>query len=92
MAFEDYERSSSLESTVRTALTGAQAGIWTALPGIVQSFDASAVTAVVRTRHQGDGDQTGRRKAGRQIASVTGLSGRISTRGRLYADFSGQGG
>ena len=48
MAFEDYERSSSLESTVRTALTGAQAGIWTALPGIVQSFDASAVTAVVQ--------------------------------------------
>ena len=48
MAFEDYERSSSLESTVRTALIGAQAGIWTALPGIVQSFDASAVTAVVQ--------------------------------------------
>lgn len=48
MAFEDYERSASLESTLRTAMTGAQAGIWTALPGIVQSFDAGAVTAVVQ--------------------------------------------
>lgn len=62
------------------------------LAGIVQSFDASAVTAVVQPAIKAMVTRPDGEKQGRQIASVTGLSGRISTRGRLYADFSGQGG
>lgn len=48
MAFDYYERNSSLDTTIQTASVGAQAEMWTALPGIVQSFDAVAVTAVVQ--------------------------------------------
>lgn len=48
MAFDYYERAGSLETTVRTALQASQANVWTALPGVVQSFDANAVTAVVQ--------------------------------------------
>ncbi len=53
MAFDFYERTGSLEATIRTAIGAAQAGIWTALPGMVQSFDAGAVTAVVQPAIQG---------------------------------------
>lgn len=42
------ERYYDPEETLRTALAGFQAGIWTALPCIVQSFDAAAMTVVVQ--------------------------------------------
>ncbi len=48
MAFDYYERDSSLDGTIQTAVLSSQAELWTALPGIVQSFDASSVTAVVQ--------------------------------------------
>lgn len=48
MAFDYDERDSSLDGTIQTAMRSAQAEMWTALPGIVQSFDAGAVTAVVQ--------------------------------------------
>ena len=48
MAFDYYERNSSLDGTIQTALLSSRSELWTALPGIVQSFDASAVTAVVQ--------------------------------------------
>ena len=48
MAFDYYERDSSLDGTIQTAMLSSQAELWTALPGIVQSFDANAVTAVVQ--------------------------------------------
>jgi hypothetical protein len=42
------ERANDKEEAIRTALTGWQAGIWTALPGVVQSFDPAKMTAKVQ--------------------------------------------
>nr|WKF61914.1 hypothetical protein HUO10_006446 [Paraburkholderia busanensis] len=42
------ERSASLEDALLAALTGHQTGIWTALPAIVESFDANAVTCTAQ--------------------------------------------
>jgi len=42
------ERTDNYEEAVRAALDGRQAGIWTALPGIIQSFDATKQTASVQ--------------------------------------------
>lgn len=38
---DQRERSESLEDVFRIAIDGALAGVWTALPGIINSFDAS---------------------------------------------------
>lgn len=42
------ERQNNPEEALRIALEGARAGIWTALPGIVQSFDPGAMTCSVQ--------------------------------------------
>lgn len=42
------ERSASLEDAMRAALNGNQAGLWTALPAIVESFDANSVTCAAQ--------------------------------------------
>lgn len=42
------ERLDSLPETLRAALQGAQADIWTAIPGIVRSFNAQAMTCEVQ--------------------------------------------
>jgi hypothetical protein len=42
------ERLDDQESGIQDALRGLQAKIWTALPGIIQSFNAQAMTAVVQ--------------------------------------------
>jgi hypothetical protein len=42
------ERSASIEDALRAALGGNQAGLWTALPAIIQSFDASALTCTAQ--------------------------------------------
>lgn len=42
------ERISDPEEALRAALVGWQTGIWTAMPGIVQSFDPVAITVVVQ--------------------------------------------
>lgn len=42
------ERLDSLEEGIRAALGGHQAQVWTALPAIIQSFDADAVTCVAQ--------------------------------------------
>jgi hypothetical protein len=42
------ERTNDPQEALRLALEGHQAQIWTALPGIIQSFDASAITCVVQ--------------------------------------------
>lgn len=42
------ERSGDPEETFRIAAEGQQAKIWTALPGVVASFDASAMTCTVQ--------------------------------------------
>lgn len=42
------ERYNDPEMEFRTAWRGMALGLWTALPGIIQSFDASAVTAAVQ--------------------------------------------
>ena len=42
------ERISSLHDALIAALSGWQAGIWTALPAVVQSFDAAAMTIVAQ--------------------------------------------
>lgn len=42
------ERYNDPEESLRVALEGGQSKIWTALPGIVQSFDASRMVAVVQ--------------------------------------------
>lgn len=54
------ERSGDPEETFRVAAEGQQAKVWTALPGIVASFDASAMTCTVQpaisgTRLKSDG-------------------------------------
>ena len=47
------ERSGDLYQTVLAALLGFQKGLWTAMPGIIQTFDAAAVTCVVQPALQG---------------------------------------
>lgn len=42
------ERIGDAEEQSRVAFSGMQAGLWTALPGIIQSFDASALTCTVQ--------------------------------------------
>ncbi|VXB25424.1 putative bacteriophage protein [Burkholderia sp. 8Y] len=42
------ERSADLEEALRAALGGHQTGIWTALPAIIQSFDANALTCTAQ--------------------------------------------
>lgn len=42
------ERQNNPVESVRAALDGRQAEIWTALPGIIQSFDPAAMTVVVQ--------------------------------------------
>lgn len=41
------------EETLRVAWESFRAGLWTALPGIIQSFDATKLTAVVQPAIQG---------------------------------------
>ncbi len=53
MAIDDKERYSDPQEAMRAVLQGFRAGIWTALPGIIQSFDASKLTAVVLPAIQG---------------------------------------
>lgn len=48
------ERIDSAQEAVRAALDGRQAALWTALPGIVQSYDAAAGTVVVQPAIKGD--------------------------------------
>lgn len=45
---DQRERSESLEDVFRVAIKGALAGVWTALPGTIESFDASLQTASVQ--------------------------------------------
>lgn len=45
---DQRERLDSFDEALLSALDGRQAKIWTALPGIVQSFDPSALTCVVQ--------------------------------------------
>lgn len=47
------ERYSDFEEVLRTALRGFQAGVWTAMPGVIQSFDATKLTATVQVAIQG---------------------------------------
>lgn len=42
------ERVNDPQEALRIALEGHQAQVWTALPGIIQSFDADAITCVVQ--------------------------------------------
>lgn len=42
------ERVNDSQEALRLALDGHQAQVWTALPGIIESFDANAVTCVVQ--------------------------------------------
>lgn len=42
------ERYNDAEEMLRSALAGFQAGLWTATPGIVQSFDPEACTVVIQ--------------------------------------------
>lgn len=45
----DYrERYEDRQTAIRSALNGHQASIWTALPGIITSYDQNSVTAVVQ--------------------------------------------
>ena len=47
------ERMGDLEVVIRAALEGFQSNLWTASPGIVQSFNAGAITAEVQPSIQG---------------------------------------
>jgi Phage protein Gp138 N-terminal domain len=50
---DQRERLNDPEEAPRIALDGHQANIWTALPGILQSFDATKMVAVVQPSIQG---------------------------------------
>lgn len=47
------ERLDDPQVAIRTAIMGEITGLWTSLPGIIQSFNADAVTAVVQPAIQG---------------------------------------
>lgn len=47
------ERAADPQEAIRAALDGRQTRIWTALPGIVQSFDPATLTATVQPAIQG---------------------------------------
>jgi hypothetical protein len=50
---DQRERLNDNEEALRIALDGHQANIWTALPGILQTFDAGTMTATVQPSIQG---------------------------------------
>jgi hypothetical protein len=50
---DQRERLNDPQEALRIALEGHQAGIWTALPGILQTFDADKMTAAVQASIQG---------------------------------------
>ena len=89
MAFDFYERTGSLEATIRTAIGAAQAGIWTALPGMVQSFDAGAVTAVVQPAIQGIVAQPDGSSKAVNLPLLLDCPVVFPRGGGLYADVSG---
>src|SRR5690348_13461634 len=47
------ERYSDHEESIRTAFEGLIAGLWVAIPGIIQSFDSDKLTAVIQPAIQG---------------------------------------
>lgn len=53
MANSDAERFNDPEATLRIAMAGALAGVWTSLPGIIESYDATTQTANVTPAVQG---------------------------------------
>src|SRR5260363_269205 len=79
------ERFEDAQEALRAAIHGALINVWTALPGIVQSFDAHALTVTVRPAIQGVVRR--RRGAGRRpVGGVGGAGGGAAGRG------SGRGG
>lgn len=50
---DSRERYDNPEEMLRAAFRGLRAGVWTALPGIVQAFDAGAGTVIVQPAIQG---------------------------------------
>lgn len=50
---DQRERADDGEEALRAALDGRQATMWTALPGVIESFDPAAMTAVVQPAIQG---------------------------------------
>jgi hypothetical protein len=48
MVFDFRQRYEDVQETLRTTLDGRQVDIWTALPGIIQSFDPVALTVTVQ--------------------------------------------
>lgn len=47
------ERFDDPEETLRVAMEGMRSGLWTSMPGIIQSFDAARVTATVQMTIKG---------------------------------------
>ncbi|RQR87733.1 MULTISPECIES: Gp138 family membrane-puncturing spike protein [unclassified Burkholderia] len=50
---DSRERWDDPEEALRVAIDGLRSGLWTAMPGIIQSFSASAVTATVQIAIKG---------------------------------------
>lgn len=91
MAFDYYERDSSLDGTIQTAMLSSQAELWTALP-VLSSLLMPMRSRQSFSRRLWACSPAGRIESGCQIALASGLSGHVSTRRRLYADFSGETG
>lgn len=49
---ERRERANDAQESLRVTLEGWQSQLWTALPGILQSFDAAKITAVVQPAYK----------------------------------------
>jgi hypothetical protein len=67
------ERADDHEEAIRTALDGRQAKMWTALPGIIQSFDATKQTAVVQTTIQAKQSKPDPANPGQVITTLVNL-------------------
>lgn len=50
---DNRERINDAEEMLRVAMDGLRSGLWTAMPGIIDSFDASALTASVQIAIKG---------------------------------------
>ncbi|STM21194.1 putative phage related protein [Escherichia coli] len=89
MAVSDQTRSGDLAETFKSERETTKNQIRVALPGIVQSFDPDAVTAVVQPAIRSvEKDNDGNRIT-KKLPVAGGCASGISARRRLYVDFSG---
>ena len=86
------ERWAEPVEALRAALDGRQAEMWTALPGIVQSFDPAAMTVSVQPAVAGRISDEAGKAASVDLAHPAGRAGGVPGRGRFCPHLPGGGG